>query len=68
MGDIQQGRKAVKAYRTAHNELYKAGWHKGISGEHTPLLNELLNSLGQQGFSSLQEFFDASRQLGDGWE
>ena len=60
---ILAGRKAVEAYRTAHAGLHSRGWHKGISEEHTPLLNELLAKLKEQGFSSLNEFFTASEEL-----
>ena len=64
---ILAGREAVNAYREAHTSLYSRGWHKGVSKEHTPLLNKLLNELKEQGFNSLQEFFNASETLEDGW-
>jgi len=57
------GRDAVDAYRTAHTQLYAAGWHKGIPEEHTPLLEKMLGDLKKVGFNSLDEFFAASEEL-----
>ncbi len=73
---VLKGRRAVDAYRLAHQELYWGNPHKGISKEHTPLLEVMLKELGKQGFDSLQEFFSASeglniQELGDaekGWQ
>jgi len=65
---ILAGRNAVEAYRTAHTKLYEKGWHKSIPEEHTPLLNIMLEPLRGLGFNSLQEFFDASKTLNDGWK
>lgn len=77
---IQKGRQAVNAYRTAHTALHKKPWHKGIPEEHTPLLEAMVKVLEKQGFTSdktdfglkstevLAKFFDASAQLGDGWQ
>ncbi len=62
------GRKAVDAYRTAHAALYSTGWHKGIPEEHAPLLNIMLKAFKGLDFNTLQEFFDASNSLEDGWE
>lgn len=64
---ILAGRKAVEAYRTAHTKLYNQGWHKGIPEEHTPLLNIMLGAFKGLGFNTIQEFFDASETLQDGW-
>lgn len=64
---ILAGRKAVEAYRTAHTALYKHGWHKGIPEAHTPLLNAMLKAFKGLGFNSLEEFFNASDALQDGW-
>ena len=61
------GRKAVDAYRTAHTKLYKSGWHKGIPKGHSPLLNIMTKALKGLGFNTIQEFFDASERLKDGW-
>jgi len=57
------GRQAVDAYRTAHSQLHSPVWHKGIPEEHTPLINILKLELKKQGFSSLDQFFDASKLL-----
>lgn len=57
---ILAGRKAVEAYRTAHTQLYKKGWHRGIPEEHTPLLNIILKAFKGLGFNAIQEFFNAS--------
>jgi len=64
---ILQGRKAVDAYRQAHIALHKKPWHKGVPEEHTPLLNIMLKAFKRLGFNTLQEFFDASETLQDGW-
>jgi len=60
MEKILVGREAVDAYRDAHSKLYVAGWHKGIPEEHTPLLHIMLDKFKEQGFNSIQEFFNAS--------
>lgn len=65
---ILAGRKAVGAYRTAHAQLHSKPWHKGIPEEHTPLLNIMLGAFKGLGFNTIQEFFDASKTLEDGWE
>ncbi len=65
---ILAGRKVVGAYRTAHARLYSKPWHKGIPDAHTPLLNIMVKALEGLGFNTIQEFFDASKQLEDGWE
>ena len=62
------GRKAIDAYRTAHAALYSTGWHKGRPEDHTPLLNIMLGALKGQGFNTIQEFFNASKTLDDGWK
>ena len=64
---VLAGRLAVKAYRTAHIKLYDKGWYKGISEDHTPLLEKMKGELKLRGFNSLKEFFDASKALEDGW-
>lgn len=62
---ILAGRKAVEAYRRDHADLerYAGGWYKGMSEDHTPLLNTMLAEFKKQGFNSLQEFFGASELL-----
>jgi len=60
---ILEGRKAVDAYREAHRQLHSKPWRRGIPEEHTPLLNDLLVKIKGQAFTSLGEFFDASREL-----
>ena len=54
---IEAGRKAVDAYRKAHAKLHEKGWRKGISEEHTPLLDKLERAIKGQGFSSLSSFW-----------
>jgi hypothetical protein len=61
--NILAGRNAVDAYREAHRQLYSKPWHRGIPEEHTPLLNNLLADLKGRGFTSLDQFFDASEEL-----
>jgi hypothetical protein len=60
---ILAGRNAVDAYRDAHRQLHIEPWRKGIPQEHTPLLNELLAKLQEEGLTSLDEFFAASDEL-----
>jgi hypothetical protein len=60
---ILLGRQAVDAYREAHRQLYSKPWHRGIPQEHTPLLDNLLVGLKEQGLNSLEEFFAASEEL-----
>ncbi len=60
---VLEGRKAVDVYREDHCQLHSKPWHKGITEEHTPLLNKLLSELEKQGFNSLQEFWDTSEEL-----
>ena len=65
---IISGRKVIQAYRTAHTNLYKNGWHKGVSEEHAPLLNVLTKAFKGLGFNTIQEFLNASNSLEDDWE
>lgn len=65
---ILTGRKAVDAYREAHIQLHSKPWHRGIPEEHTPLLNIMLKAFKGLGFNTIQEFFDASETLEDGWK
>lgn len=57
---INNARASVDAYRTAHTQLYKSGWYKGISEAHTPLLNTMLAGITKQGFASIGTLFTAS--------
>lgn len=60
---VLKGREAVDAYREAHTKLHSKGWHKGMSEEHTPLLDKVLVKFKEQGFNSLEDFFTASEEL-----
>lgn len=60
---ILTGRNAIDTYREAHRQLHNEPWHRGIPEEHTPLLNKLLAELKGQGFNSIRELFDASKDL-----
>ncbi len=64
---ILAGRKVVDAYREAHQQLHSELWYKGIPEEHTSLMNVMLKAFKGLGFNTIQEFFDASEQLQDGW-
>ena len=64
---ILKGREAVDAYREAHHQLHSKPWHRGIPKEHTPLLNIMLKAFKGLGFNTIQEFFEASITLEDGW-
>jgi hypothetical protein len=61
--EILSGRTVADAYREAHAQLHSKPWHRGIPEEHAPLLNDLTDALGKQGFGSISEFFAASEQL-----
>jgi len=65
---VLAGRAAVDAYREAHRQLHSKPWHRGIPEEHTPLVKAMVGALNGLGFNSIQEFFDASDSLEDGWE
>lgn len=60
---VQGGRQAVEAYRQAHRELHTGGWSKNLAGEHRKLLDILLDELGKQGFTSVEQFASASQEL-----
>ena len=60
---ILKGRGAIDDYRIAHTALHKKEWHRGIPEEHTPLLIKALDILKEQGFYSLEEFFNTSEEL-----
>ena len=62
---VLAGRKAVDAYRMAHAALHKKPYYRKVHEDHTPLLNIMLGAFKGQGFSSLQEFFDASDELNE---
>jgi len=64
---VVQGREAVDAYRVAHTALHSHGWYKGISEDHTLLLNTLLSSLKVSGFNSLDEYFLAEKPYLNGF-
>jgi len=58
---ILEGRKAVDVYRTAHIQLYASGWHEGIPEEHTPLLEQLVVALENQGCTSIHIDFASKK-------
>lgn len=64
---ILAGRKAVDAYRVAHIALHRKPYYRGVHDDHTPLLNIMLGAFKGQNFNSIQEFFNASDELEDGW-
>ena len=49
---ILAGRKAVDAYRESHRLLHANGWYKGVSEDHTPLLEKLVADLERIGVTS----------------
>lgn len=72
---VTKGRDAINAYRYAHSMLYANGWYRGISDDHTPLLEAMVAEIEKQGFTSnekvlqdktsevLAKFFTASESL-----
>lgn len=61
--NILAGRVDVDAYRAAHTQLHSGGHYKGISKDHTPLLQELLGKLKMKNFTCLDEFEEADEEL-----
>ena len=61
--DVLAGRRAVDAYRAAHAGLHQKPYYRGVHEDHTPLLKVELTKLQGLGFTSLDEFFDASDEL-----
>jgi len=58
---ILAGRKAVDAYREAHKRLHANGWYKGISEDHTPLLEKLVADLEKIGVTSEELEFEPKK-------
>jgi len=58
---ILAGRKAVKAYQDAHKQLHAGGWYKGISEDHTPLLEKLVANLEKIGITSAKLEFESKK-------
>jgi len=55
---IIAGRSAVDAYRSAHSKLHANGWYKGISEDHTPLLEKMIADLEKIGVTSAELDFE----------
>jgi hypothetical protein len=60
---VELGRQAVSNYRAAHAQLHNQSYYPQIHNDHTPLLRKLEADLREQGFSSLDAFFNASEEL-----
>ena len=58
---ILAGRVAVKEYRDAHKQLHSHGWYKGISEDHTPLLEKLVAALEKIGITSAELGFEPKK-------
>jgi len=58
-GYVTRGRDAVNAYRLAHDKLSENGWYKGLSDDHTPLLEALLSAMEKEGYISGGAFLAA---------
>lgn len=65
---VRKARLAVDTYRVKHAELYVTGWYGEVVEDHGPLLDIMKAALAKQGFSSLQEFWNESDELEDGWQ
>lgn len=59
--EILAGRKAVDACREAHRQLHAGGWYKGISEDHTPLLEKLVTALEAVGVVSAETDWEAKK-------
>lgn len=60
-GSLTRGRDAVNAYRYAHTMLYKNGWYRGVSEDHTPLLVAMVNTLEKEGYTSAYANFEPKK-------
>lgn len=49
---VTRGRDAVNSYRYAHQMLYENGWYRGISEDHTPLLEAMVDVMEKEGYMS----------------
>ena len=67
---IDACRNAVDAYRKAHAKMHSKGWRKGISEDHTPLLEKMVSDLEAAGVVSSETDFEAkkSKVLSDFWK
>jgi len=61
--NILKGRAAIDNYRAAHTKLHSHGWYKGISEDHTPLLEKLKSDLKEVGFNSIEKFEKGTKTL-----
>ena len=70
MTNVDAGRKAVDAYRKAHTKLHEKGWRKGISEDHTQLLEKLVSDLEAAGVVSPETDFETKKTkvLSEFWE
>lgn len=55
------GRKIIDEYREAHYRLHSKGWYRGISEDHTSLLEKLVYDLEKLGFTSNKSEFEAKK-------
>lgn len=56
---VTKGRDFVNAYRLAHEKLYEKGWYRGISDDHTPLIQAMTEALKDEGYKGeLTEVID----------
>jgi len=47
---LTRGRDVINAYRYAHEQLYIKGWYRGISDDHTPLIQAMTEALKGEGY------------------
>jgi hypothetical protein len=52
VNSLTRGRDIVNAYRYAHEQLSKKGWYRGISQDHTPLLQAMIEALIGEGYTT----------------
>lgn len=80
-GQVAEGRRSMLAYRAAHTELSKNGYYKGLSADHLPLLEVLIENLEIDGYVSttgytfddkktdvMRKFDIDSRKVEDNWQ
>lgn len=53
--EITRGRDYVDAYRYAHQQLYVHGSYRGLSADHIPLLDALVEALKSEGYTSQEK-------------
>lgn len=60
---ILQGRGVIQEYQMSHRELHAKPWTRDVPEQHTPLINKMKEQLQRLGFSTLEDFSQADKEL-----